>query len=295
MAWTADDVPDQSGRVVVVTGANTGIGFATAQLLAERNGHVILACRNLDKATRARAELRTRTPSAPIDVRELDLASLDSVRRFATLVTEQFARIDGLINNAAVMMPPLGRTSDGFELQFGTNVLGHFALTGLLLPALERAPAGRVVHVSSVAHWFGRVDFTNLNAERRYVPVLAYGRSKLANLLIAYEMDRRLRARRSTVASLAAHPGGAQSQLDRHSRGARAVRPLLQGVRDAALPAVRAAVDPGASGGEYYGPAGFATMAGPPVKQRSSRRSRQSETARRLWLVCSKLTGVEIA
>jgi NAD(P)-dependent dehydrogenase (short-subunit alcohol dehydrogenase family) len=290
--WSAADIGDQRGKVFVVTGANTGIGLATVQHLAKRGAYVVLACRSLGRARAAIDRVRASAPDADVSALELDLACLASVRRFAENAGERLGHIDVLINNAAVMMPPLGRTSDGFETQFGTNVLGHFALTGLLMPALEAAPGGRVVHVSSVAHWFGRIDFGNLNAERRYIPVLAYGQSKLANLMLAYEMDRRLRERRSAIQSIAAHPGGARSELDRHSRRVRLVRPLLQSVDAAALPAIRAAVDPAAQGGEFYGPSGLATMAGSPVRQHSSRRSRRRDTARTLWHRCEQLTGV---
>ncbi len=211
--WDASRIPDQTGRVAVVTGANSGLGLVTARELARAGAQVVLACRNLDKGRAALADVeRAATGPAP-ELEELDLASLDSVRAFAQRFRESHDRLDLLVNNAGVMAPPRRRTADGFELQFGTNHLGHFALTGLLLPAMEGREDARVVTLSSNAHKFGRIAFGNLNGDRRYFRWRAYGQSKLANLLFALELDRRLRASGSTVKSLAAHPGYAATNL----------------------------------------------------------------------------------
>lgn len=294
--WGLKDVPDQSGKTALITGSNTGIGFATASMLAQKGVEVVLACRSPDKGAAALARLGAEVPRAKLHLVQLDLAKLDSVRTCAAEVNERFEKMDLLINNAGLMMPPLQCTADGFEMQFGTNVLGHFALTGLLMPALQRAPAARTVWLSSVAHWNGRIDFANLKAERGYSKWGAYAQSKLADLMLAYEMERRLRARGLPMAALAAHPGGTQSELARHSAVLKWVNAvssfLLQSATEGAMPSMRAATDPQAHGGDFFGPAGLGTMSGPAVKQSSSQRSKDVAVAAQLWQVCEQLTGV---
>lgn len=291
--WSAADIATQQGRTVLVTGSNAGIGFATARLLAAKGARVVMACRSTQKGEAALTRIRSEFPGSELQLLTLDLADLESVRRFATQMLTQHERLDVLINNAGVMMPPMGRTADGFETQFGTNVLGHFALTGLLLPLLVRTPASRVVTLASVAHWAGRIDFDNLNAEKGYRSWGAYAQSKLANLMLAYELERRLRrAGNSTTISLAAHPGGTNSDLGRHNLLLRAMSPFAQSIDAGALPSLRAALDAAAGGGDYYGPAGLATLSGPPVKQRSSRRSHDEAVAVRLWARCQQLSQV---
>jgi NAD(P)-dependent dehydrogenase (short-subunit alcohol dehydrogenase family) len=296
--WTVADVPDQQGRTAVVTGANTGIGFEAAAVLAQRGAVTVLACRDTGKAERAAARLTAATPKAAVSVVRLDLASLDSVREAAAQIRASHPRIDLLINNAGLMMPPRGSTADGFELQFGTNHLGHFALTGLLLDTMLPVPGSRVVTVSSNGHRAGRIDFADLQSERRYGRVSAYAQSKLANLMFTYELERRLRAAEAATIALAAHPGTASTELVRHIPGPlRAAYGVVEGMFSqsatmGALPMLRAATDPAAHGGEYYGPSGFGQMMGYPVGVSSSRRSHDEQAQRRLWAESERLTGV---
>jgi NAD(P)-dependent dehydrogenase (short-subunit alcohol dehydrogenase family) len=297
--WTADRIPDQTGRIAVVTGANSGLGLVTARELARKGALVVLACRNLDKGRDAHADVE-RAASGPVpELEELDLASLDSVRDFSRRFGENHEGLDLLINNAGVMAPPRRLTADGFELQFGTNHLGHFALTGLLLPLLEGREDARVVTLSSTAHKMGRIAFDNLNGDRRYFRWNAYGQSKLANLLFALELDRRLRAKGSSVKSLAAHPGYAATNLQ--SAAAPLVDRLVMKISNAviaqsdemgALPTLYAATEPGLEGGTYVGPDGVAERGGHPKIVKPSRAARDKETARRLWDVSADLTGV---
>jgi NAD(P)-dependent dehydrogenase (short-subunit alcohol dehydrogenase family) len=296
--WTVADVPDQQGRTVVVTGANTGIGYEAAAVLAQRGAATILACRDTAKAQHAADRLSAAAPAAPVSVVRLDLASLDSVRAAAEQIRDSHERLDLLINNAGLMMPPRGTTADGFELQFGTNHLGHFALTGLLLDRLLAVPGSRVVTVSSNGHRTGRIDFADLQAERHYGRVSAYAQSKLANLMFTYEMQRRLAAAEAPTAALAAHPGSSSTELTRNIPGVlqtayAALGGLAsQGAAMGALPTLRAATDPAASGGEYYGPGGWGQLKGYPVRVSSARRSHDEDAQRRLWAESEKLTGV---
>jgi len=291
--WTLDQMPDQTGRVAIVTGANTGIGLETAAALAAKNAVVILACRNKAKAEDATVRIRERTPSADLEFIELDLASLASVERFAASFRAGHDRLDLLINNAGVMIPPLGHTEDGFELQFGCNHLGHFALTGRLMDLLEATPGARVVNVASMAHRYGAMDFDNLNAEKSYDKMPAYGQSKLANLLFTFELQRRLGAAGSEILVTAAHPGWTGTDLQRHSAFmALANRFFAQSPPMGALPTLRAAVDPQASGGDYYGPKGFYEMRGYPKKVETTPAAKNEIDARRLWQVSEELTGV---
>jgi NAD(P)-dependent dehydrogenase (short-subunit alcohol dehydrogenase family) len=300
--WTADDVPDQRGRTAVVTGASGGIGAEAAAVLAARSATVVLACRNAGKAEQAAARITAAAPGAAVHVVELDLASLASVRSAADQLRAAYPRLDLLINNAGVMMPPYGRTEDGFELQFGTNHLGHFALTGLLLDRLVGTPGSRVVTVSSNGHRLGRFDFDDLQFERGYRRLAAYGRSKLANLLFTYELQHRLAAAGAPTIAVAAHPGTARTDLTRHAGPVARVllRPALRPVmglfvQDAAmgaLPTLRAATDPAATGGEYYGPGGLGQFTGHPVAVESSGPSHDEQLQRRLWAESERLTGV---
>ena len=293
--WREPDVPGQAGRTAVVTGANSGIGFETARVLAERGAAVVLACRDPGKASDAAARIAGAAPRASLSVVRLDLASLASVREAAEELRAGHDRLDLVINNAGLMMPPYGRTEDGFELQFGTNHLGHFALTGLLLDRMLAVPGSRVVTLSSNGHRMGRIDFGNLQWERGYRRPAAYGRSKLANLLFTYELQRRLAAAGAATAALAAHPGTSRTELTRHLPAWMRAGALLvpnQSSAMGALPTLRAATDPGAQGGEYYGPAGFGEFTGPARRVESSGRSRDAEAARRLWDESERLTGV---
>ncbi|MEV4417765.1 SDR family NAD(P)-dependent oxidoreductase [Catellatospora sp. NPDC049609] len=296
--WTAADVPDQTGRVAVVTGANTGIGYAAAHVLAERGATVVLACRDPRRAADAVARLRAAAPGARVETLALDLADLASVRAAAAELRERHPEIDLLVNNAGVMWPPRGTTADGFELQFGTNHLGHFAFTGLVLDRLLPVAGSRVVTVSSIGHRSGRIDFDDLQSERGYGRHRAYAQSKLANLMFTYELQRRLDVVGAPTAAVAAHPGGAATELTRNSpplirRLFPVVGPLIsQSAERGALPTLRAATDPDVRGGEYYGPDGLGEVRGHPRRVGSSARSHDKLAQRRLWQESRRLTGV---
>ncbi|MBN9636303.1 MAG: SDR family NAD(P)-dependent oxidoreductase [Actinobacteria bacterium] len=298
--WTAGDVPDQTGRVAIVTGSNTGLGYETARVLAGRGARVVMAVRDTAKGDDAAARLRASTPNADVTVQKLDLGSLTSVRAAADDLRAAYPRIDLLINNAGVMYPPKQTTADGFELQFGTNHLGAFALTGLLIENLLPVAGSRVVTLGSIAHRIlGKIDFTDLQWERRrYNRVAAYGQSKLANLMFAYELQRRLVATNAETISLAAHPGISNTELMRHIPGSglpgfHQISGLVANSPEVgALATLRAAVDPDARGGEYYGPSGFRQLVGHPVLVQSSAQSHDAGIQRRLWAVSEELTGV---
>jgi NAD(P)-dependent dehydrogenase (short-subunit alcohol dehydrogenase family) len=297
--WDVQDITDQSGRTAIVTGANSGLGLVTARELARAGARVVMACRNLDKGHAAVDEVRAAVPDAQVQLDELDLASLASVRAFADRFKAPHDGLDLLINNAGVMGTPRRRTADGFELQFGTNHLGHFALTTALLETMEGREDARVVTLSSSAHKMGRINFDNLNGDRHYFRWNAYGQSKLANLLFALELDRRLRAAGSTVKSLAAHPGYAATNLQ--SAGPPMFDRLVMVASNAliaqsdemgALPILYAATEPGLESGTYVGPDGFQEQRGHPKIVKPSGRARDPETARRLWEVSERMTAV---
>jgi NAD(P)-dependent dehydrogenase (short-subunit alcohol dehydrogenase family) len=281
-----------------VTGANSGIGFEAAAVLAQRGARTVLACRDTARGEAAAARIAQAAPGASVCVVPLDLAALDSVRAAAGQILATCQKVDLLINNAGVMWPAYGTTADGFELQFGTNHLGHFALTGLLLEAMLPVPGSRVVTVSSTGHRVGRIRFTDLQSERHYGRMAAYAQSKLANLMFTYELQRRLAAAGAPTAALAAHPGVAFTELTRHLPGVlQAAYPAVGGLFTqsaamGALPTLRAATDPAAAGGEYYGPAGLAQAKGYPVRVSSTARSRDRAAQERLWAESERLTGV---
>ena len=295
--WTTDDIPDQTGRVAVITGANTGLGYETARALAEHGAHVVLAVRNLDKGKDAAARITAASPSAGVTLQELDLTSLDSIRAAARQLRSDHDRIDLLVNNAGVMYTPKSTTKDGFELQFGTNHLGHFALTGLLLDRLLPVAGSRIVTVSSIGHRIrADIHFDDLQWEHSYNRVSAYGQAKLANLLFTYELQRRLAPHGTTIAA-AAHPGGSNTELMRNlpplvARVSAVIEPLFQDPAMGALPSLRAATDPAVVGGQYFGPDGFAQTRGYPKVVASSRKSHDIDLQRRLWAVSEELTGV---
>jgi NAD(P)-dependent dehydrogenase (short-subunit alcohol dehydrogenase family) len=296
--WTADQIPDQSGRTAIVTGANSGLGLETARALARAGARVVIACRDRARGDRASADVRAGEADAAVDVEALDLADLGSVRSFAERVPERYGTFDLLINNAGVMAPPRRETADGFELQFGTNHLGHFALTAQLIAAIGGSDP-RIVTVSSGAHRFGRMSFGDLQSSRRYNRWRAYGQSKLSNLLFAFELDRRLRAAGAPVKSVAAHPGYAATNLQSAApplvdRLAMKVSNLViaQSAAMGALPQLYAATHPDVDGGAYVGPDGIAEQRGHPKLVGSSGAARDEEAARRLWEVSEELTGV---
>jgi NAD(P)-dependent dehydrogenase (short-subunit alcohol dehydrogenase family) len=295
--WTTADIPDQTGRVAVITGANTGLGYETALALAAHGAHVVLAVRNLDKGKDAISRIVAQSPQADVALQELDLTSLESVRTAAHQLRADHDRIDLLINNAGVMYPPKSTTKDGFELQFGTNHLGHFAFTGLLLDRLLPVAGSRVVTISSIGHRIrADVHFDDLQWEHSYNRVSAYGQAKLANLLFTYELQRRLAPIGTTIA-VAAHPGGSNTELMRHLPAWAAslypvLAPMFQDAAMGALPQLRAATDPSVHGGQYYGPDGFSQTRGYPKVVGSSKKSHDPERQRRLWTVSEELTAV---
>jgi NAD(P)-dependent dehydrogenase (short-subunit alcohol dehydrogenase family) len=302
--WSEDDIPDLSGRTAVITGANTGLGLQAARVLAARGAQVVLGCRNLDKAGQAASRITAKSPGATASVVRLDLASQASVRSAAEEIRARFPVVDLLINNAGVMDVPYQQTEDGFELTLATNHLGPFALTGLLLDHL--APGARIVTVSSVAHERGVIDFDDPQAERDYDRDRAYSQSKLANLLFTYELDRRLRAAGARVAALACHPGVVHTEL--FANESRASQFLIsppmriinfwavQSVRMGALPTLRAATDPSARGGEYFGPRRYGLrrrfITGYPALVESTARSHDETDQARFWQLSEQLTGV---
>ena len=297
--WTAEAIPDQDGRTAIVTGANSGLGRIVARELAKHGARVIIASRDNAKGAEAARTIAAAFPSSDVEAAQLDLANLSSIRAFAARVRAGNDHIDLLINNAGVMAAPFRRTADGFELQFGTNHLGHFALTGLLLPLLYERPDTRVITVSSNNHKAGRMRFDDLQGERRYSRWGAYAQSKLANLLFAFELDRRLKGARSTVMSVAAHPGYSATNLQLsgpppHERFLMQVsnRLFAQSAEIGALPLLYAASAPGVKGGSYVGPDGAGEMRGHPVLVQAIKPAYDEDDARRLWEVSERLTGV---
>jgi len=301
--WTTADMSDQSGKVALVTGGNGGLGYETVKELARKHARVVLACRSIDKGNAAREQLLEQIPTATIEVMQLDLADLASIRRFAESFKANHDLLHILVNNAGVMATPRRTTADGFELQFGTNHLGHFALTGLLLDVLLKTPDSRVVSVSSIAEQMGSIKLDDLMGEKSYERWLAYGQSKLANVLFAYELQRKVSAVGASTISLAVHPGVAATNL--RTKLMTRETPLLhriqsyfwetlrQSVEMGALPQLYAATASDVRGGEFYAPNGFLQRAGYPKKVRSSRRSYDETIAKQLWAVSEELTGVE--
>ncbi|GAC1527254.1 MAG: oxidoreductase [Thermoleophilaceae bacterium] len=298
-AWTADQIPDQTGRLAVVTGASSGLGEITARELARRGATVVLAVRTVSKGDKVARQIRDEVADASIEVRELDLASLESVRAFAAELTAARPTLDLLINNAGIMQTPASRTADGYELQLGTNHLGHFALTGLLLEALGQASAPRVVTLSSNEHKSGHIHFDDLQLERGYGPRKAYQQSKMANTVFGIELDRRLRAAGSQILSVLAHPGYSATNLQ--STGPSGIAALAmrignvfvaQKAERGALPQLYAATAPGVRGGQFFGPGGFQEMRGDPTEVQAVPEARDADIGRRLWAVSEELTGV---
>jgi NAD(P)-dependent dehydrogenase (short-subunit alcohol dehydrogenase family) len=294
--FTEDNVSFQGGKTVVITGANTGLGYETARVLSAQGARVLIACRSRQKAEDAIERMQAH--NGPVDVSHvpLDLGDLSSVRRCAEQLQSE-ERIDVLINNAGIMVPPYELTNDGFESQFGVNHLGPFALTGLLLDKLAETPESRVVNTSSIAHNVGKIRFDDINAERGYKASARYGMSKLANLLFSYELQRRLDAANIPILSVACHPGIASTELSRYmprvlNLGTAMVQPLLNNAAAGAWPTLCAATFEGVQGGDYFGPAKRFETAGPAVKVRSNRASRDTRVAERLWKLSIDMTGV---
>jgi NAD(P)-dependent dehydrogenase (short-subunit alcohol dehydrogenase family) len=299
--WTSDNISDLTGKVIIITGANSGIGYEAAKEFARKGAQIILASRNLDKAQFALSQIQAEITETKAEILKLDLANLKSIQQFVDSFKKKYDRLDILLNNAGIMMVPYGKTEDGFENQFGTNHLGHFALTGLLIELLHKTPGARVVNISSNAHHFGEMDFSNLMFEdgEGYLAQKAYGRSKLANLLFTYELQRRFEARGVNTIAVAAHPGISNTNLAAHifkRWRLKMLQPLmglmLQSAAMGALPGIRAAVDPTVSGGQYFGPDGSKERSGYPVVVFSNEVSHNLEDALQLWEISEKLTGV---
>lgn len=292
--WTFDDIPEQAGRRAIVTGSNTGIGFETALALAKRGAHVTLACRNMTKAEDARSRMLEHVDAALVEVSQLDLSDLGSVEAFSARYLDSSDRLDMLILNAGVMVPPESKTAQGYELQFGVNHLGHFALTGELLGLLMETPQARVVVVSSVAAQNGKMNFDDLHYHKRgYSPWGAYGQSKLANQLFVRELQRRLETAGADVIATAAHPGWTKTDLQRTATVANLLNPIFaMDAPKGALPTLRAATDPQARGGDYFGPHGLFQMRGFPVRVKMVSQAQDAQVAQRLWDVSKELTNI---
>lgn len=291
--WTPDAIPDLSGKTVLITGANSGLGLESTRMLAGRDARVVMACRNPDKGEQARDEVRAAHPDALLDLMQVDLADLASVRDFAQEFRQHYGQLDVLMNNAGIMAPPLQHTKDGFEMQFGVNHLAHFALTGLLLDQLETAPDPRIVLISSFAHRMGDIYFDNLNADKWYKRWKFYGQSKLANLMHALELDRRLRADGSSIRAIPVHPGYSATGLQRTVAGGGFFNALFaQSQTKGAYPQVFAATSELAESGTYYGPDGFRELWGLPAEARMRKLAQNEEIADQLWQVSEEMTGV---
>ena len=295
--WDSQDIPDQKGRIAIVTGSSSGIGYETVRVLANKNATVIIAVRNLQKGNAALDQIKEQNVSADVGIMEIDLTDLQSIHNFAENFKKKYNRLDLLINNAGVMMPPYCKTADGFELQFGTNHLGHFALTGLLMDLLKKTSNSRIVNVSSGAHHYGNLDFDDLAWEKRdYKPMKAYGDSKIANIYFTCELQRKLESNGNEVIATAAHPGWTATELQRYAGFFSFMNPYLaQDISMGALPTLYAAAAPDVKSGEYFGPSGFMEMRGYPKKVKSNKLSQDREIAKKLWDVSEALTGVKYA
>lgn len=290
--WTTDNIPDQSGRQVIITGANSGIGFEAAKALAAKGANVTLAVRSLDKGEAAKAAILKEVSSAKLNLAQLDLASLSSVKAFAAGYAKDHASLDLLINNAGIMVPPYSKTEDGFESQMGTNHFGHFSLTAQLFALLAKTPGSRIVNVSSNAHKMGKLNFDDLQWEsRKYQSWKAYGDSKLANLYFTFELQRRMKTAGLDILATAAHPGLTETNLAK-SAVMRFFNSLIaQPGPMGALPTLMAATEPTAQSGDYFGPAGMAGWKGYPKRVLTTELAHDEGIAARLWEISEKLTG----
>ena len=295
--YRESDVPDQSGKTVFITGANTGIGYDTARVLAERGARVLLGCRSEARADEAIAKIKSIKSDADVTWVPLDLASLSSVKEAADQVNQE-PRLDALVNNAGVMMPPREVTADGFELQFGVNHLGHFALTGHLINKLKDQSGARIVNVSSLAHRQGRIEFEDIHSDKSYNRMQRYGMSKFANILFTYELQRKLEAAKSPAISVACHPGGSNTELGRHIPPLFSIlfiplRLIMNTSAEGTLPTLMATTDASVEGGDYFGPKNWGEMAHSSHKVDTIPSSKDEAVAKRLWELSSELTGVQ--
>lgn len=291
--WNTQNIPDQKGKIIIVTGATSGLGKEIATVLTSKNATIIMAVRNTKKAEIVAKEIKETNLNANLDIRKLKLDSLNSVKEFAEGFLKDYDSLDILINNAGVMACPFARTEDGFEIQMGVNHLGHFALTRLLMPLLEKTKNSRIVATSSIAHRRGNINFDDINWEKRkYNTMQAYSDSKLANLYFAYELTRRLKDKVDAPTVIVAHPGVTSTELSRHSFIFRMLIPFFaQEVDKGSLPTLRAAIDTEAKSGDYFGPDGFMQLKGNPVLVKSTPLSLDIQKARQFWELSEKLTG----
>ncbi len=290
--WNHTNIPDQTGRTAIVTGANAGLGLETARVLAGKGAKVIMACRSKERGQAAMDTIEVENPSGSVELAIVDLSRLESVKSFAASFSAEHRSLDLLINNAGVMTPPESKTADGFELQIGVNFLGHFALTALLFPLLEATEGSRVVTLSSLAHRMGKIDLASFRGATRYRPWREYGQSKLACLMFAIEMQQRLDRAGIPIRSLAAHPGGTRTDLQRHSLMSRMLGFMMMDVQQGTLPTLYAATEPTAQGGEYFGPDGIYEMRGYPAPAKIAKQANDEEARDRLWQIAEELTGV---
>ena len=297
MTFKIENIKDQSGRIAIVTGANIGLGFETTRALAKKGAKVIMACRNLQKAEAAKAAIVERVKNADLEIIQLDLSKLSSVRTFAEAFKRKYSQLDLLINNAGVMIPPYTKTEDDFELQMGVNYFAHFLLTNLLFPLLDKTSDSRIVTLSSIAHKKGKIDFENLHAEKSYSKIEAYQQSKLACLMFTIELQRRLEKAGSKVISVAAHPGVSNTNLGQHIPKWVMVLAMpffsfmIHKPEKAAQPSLMAALDESVTGGDYFGPTGYREMKGKPDKVKPEPHAFDEEVAEKLWEVSEELTG----
>lgn len=300
--WTTTDIPDLSGKIIVVTGGNSGLGFEAVKAFSEKGATVILASRSVEKGAAAKNEIIKNDISGKIEVMQLDLMDFASIKYFAEKLKEKYQKLDVILNNAGIMTTPYFLTKDGLEAQNGTNHFGHFALTGQLMDLINKTPNSRIVNVSSIAHKQGKMDFDNFLFEggSGYSPLKSYGRSKLANLLFTYELHRRLENSKINCIAVAAHPGVSNTNLFQYLENKLIFKifkplmsPFIQEQNMGALPAIRAAVDPAVKGADYYGPDGFNEMKGFPVKVKSNAASHNIKDAKKLWELSEKITGVK--
>lgn len=293
--WTAENISNQKGKVVIVTGSSSGIGYEAARVLANKQATVIIAVRNLDKGNKALEKILGQNKDASVKVMELDLADLASVKNFAQEFKKNYSHLDLLINNAGVMIPPYSKTTDGFELQFGTNHLGHFALTAQLLEVLVNTKGARIVNVSSSAHKFGNINFDDLTWEKRqYSPWKVYGDSKIANLYFTSELNKKLKENNLDILTTAAHPGWTATELQRHTSMTEFLNGFLaMDITKGALPTLRAAIEADLKGGEFFGPDGLFELWGYPIEVEPNKLSKDENIAKKLWSVSEELTGVK--
>lgn len=293
--WNENNIPDLKEKVIIVTGATSGLGKEATKILTQKNATVIMAVRNTKKAEAVAQEVKKQHPNAQIDIREMDLSSLTSVKLFANGVLENYDRLDVLINNAGIMACPFDKTQDGYEIQMGTNHLGHFALTGLLMPLLETTKNARIAATSSIGHRMGNIDFADINWEKRkYNSSKAYADSKLANLYFTYALANKLNTEKKDIKVTVAHPGWTRTDLQKHSWYMRMLNPLFsQGPDQGVLPTLRAAFDLNANSGDYFGPSRFFEMHGSPIVVKSNERSHDTEAAKKLWHISEELTNIK--